>query len=103
MMMDKLEATMASMGRELDVLGVIPYNIDERFKMTKSYSVSLKQEYDIEFTVPIRTDAAIKYAQPKAQTVFEFEPTCNAAKDFKALGDQILERIKESLTEGSRG
>jgi len=103
MMMDKLESTMASMGRELDVLGVVPYNIDERFKMTRSYSVSLKKEYEIETTVPIRTDAAVKYAQPKAQTVFEFEPTCNAAKDFKALGDQILERIKESLAEASRG
>lgn len=97
LMLDKLEETMDDMGRDLEILGVIPYNIDERFKMTKTYTVSLKKAYEVEITLPIRTDAEVKYAQPKALTVFETAPTSNVAKDFAALGDQVLSRIKEDL------
>ncbi len=96
-MMEMLEEVMNNMGRDLDILGVIPYNIDERFKMTDKYRISLKKEYEVEIAHPIRTDAAVKYAQPKAKTVFETEPHSNVAHDFQILGDQILARIQEDL------
>jgi chromosome partitioning protein len=101
--MEELENIMAGMGKEMEVLGVIPYALDGRFKITETYHLSLKKAYEIEVTVPVRTDSEVLYAQPKALTVFETNPTSRVAQDFRDLGEQVLQRIQESIQERTRG
>lgn len=96
-MKEKLDETMSNMRHELDVLGIIPYNIDERFKMTRDYSQLIRKDFQTEVTPAIRTDATVKYAQSHAQTVFEYDVNCHAAEDFARLGDVLFQRIQDSI------
>jgi chromosome partitioning protein len=101
-MNEKLGEVMADMNHELEVLGIIPYNIDGRFKMTHDYSKLIGNDFEAEVTSPIRTDATIKYAQSHAKTVFEYDVNSNAAADFAKLGDEIEQRIQEILNKEAR-
>lgn len=98
-MKEKLDEVMSSMMHELDVLGIIPYNIDERFKMTRDYSRLIQQDFQTEVTPAIRTDATVKYAQSHAQTVFEYDVNCHASEDFARLGDALFQRIQDIVGE----
>lgn len=98
-MIEKLQTVMESMNHELEILGIIPYNIDNRMNLTKEYFKSLAASFAEEVTPEIHTDASIGYAQAKAKTIFEFDPKCKAAQDFTILGDEVLRRIKALLGE----
>src|SRR6266516_350683 len=96
-MIEKLQQVMESMNHELDILGIIPYNIDNRMNLTKSYFRSLAASFAEEVTFEVHTDASVGYAQAAAKTIFEFDPKCKAAQDFTTLGNEILERVASTL------
>jgi chromosome partitioning protein len=96
-MNEKLGEVMADMNHELEVLGIIPYNVDERYKMTRDYFKQIGKDFEAEITSPIRTDAAIRYAQSNAKTVFETDVNSHAAADFARLGDELEQRILEMM------
>jgi chromosome partitioning protein len=100
-MIEKLNNVMENIGHELDILGIIPYNIDERMKMTRQYYQRMIKQFETEVTSAIRTDATVVYAQGKAQTVFEYDERCNAAKDFQVLGDELHTRILDMTSKGA--
>lgn len=75
--------------------GIIPYNIDLRYGMTRQYLDDLRKEFGDLITAPVRTDALVRNAQSLKMTVLAYEETYNeksrAAEDFRTLADDLIE------------
>jgi chromosome partitioning protein len=92
-MFKKLEATLTD--HELRNGGIIPYNVDLRYGMTRQYLNELRTEFGDLITATVRTDAIVRNAQSLQMTVFEYEEEygekSRAGEDFRTLADDLIE------------
>lgn len=92
-MFEKLENTLTD--HSLKNGGIIPYNVDLRYGMTRQYLNELREEFGDLVTASVRTDALVKNAQSVQMTIFEYEEEYNeksrAADDFRTLADDFIE------------
>lgn len=92
-MFRKLEDNLTD--HSLQNAGIIPYNIDLRYGMTRQYLADLKKEFGDLITAPVRTDALVRNAQSLKMTVLEYEETYHeksrAAEDFRGLAADLIE------------
>jgi chromosome partitioning protein len=96
-MFQKLQETLID--HELQNAGIIPYNVDLRYGMTRQYLTELQKEFgEALITAPVRTDSLVKNAQSVHMTVLEYEQTYNvksrAAEDFRDLADDLIEGMQ---------
>jgi chromosome partitioning protein len=90
---NKLQETLTD--HELTNSGIIPFNVDMRYAMTKTYQDEIKQVFG-EFITPVmvRTDAMIPRSQSNRRTIFEQEQVegekSRAAEDFKSLAEYFI-------------
>jgi chromosome partitioning protein len=95
-MFDKLER---ELGQKLRNVGIIPYNTDMTKKMTGAYMQEMLQTFGNLVTDPVRTDAAVSYAQSVKMTIFEYAEKyrvkSRAAEDFTMLAHYYLELTEE--------
>lgn len=75
--------------------GIIPYNIDLRYGMSRQYLIELRSTFNGLITAPVRTDALVARAQSVKMTVLEYEANygvkSRAAEDFRTLATDFVE------------
>lgn len=71
--------------------GIIPYNVDLRYSMSRLYLAQLRETFGDLITSPIRTDSMVPRAQSLHQTVFEYDDRSKAAEDFRTLAADLIE------------
>jgi chromosome partitioning protein len=75
--------------------GIIPYNVDLRYGMSRQYLRELRETFNGLIIAPVRTDALVPKAQSVKMTVLEYEATygvkSRAAEDFRTLAADLLE------------
>jgi chromosome partitioning protein len=95
-MFDKLRETLVD--HELANRGVIPYNVDLRYTMSRQYLKELRDEFGDLVTSAVRTDALVPKAQSLQMTVFEYEEKykikSRAAQDFITLAEDLIEETQ---------
>jgi len=92
-MVTHLQKVMSDADHELKITAIIPVKLDQRFKkLNEKYFKDLEKHFgNLIPTIPdqgrlaIRIDSTVTWAQAARQTVFEYDPTCKAAKDFTGL------------------
>lgn len=81
--------------------GIIPYNVDMRYSMTRQYLQELRKTFGDLVMAPIRTDATVPLAQSVQMTVLEYEIDekikSRAAEDFRSLAEDIIEQHQEEI------
>ena len=89
-MITKLTETLGDLDHEVDITGIVPFKLDQRYSMTEIYLASLQKQFDNLIIHPVRTDSTIARAQSLNQTVFEYDPKSKAAEDFSMLAQMLL-------------
>ena len=89
-MLEKLAETLTPYDHEIDLIGIVPFKLDERYKMTASYLEVLKKRFGERVLRPVRTDAVISKAQSLGKTVFEYDTSSHATADFQALAEILI-------------
>jgi chromosome partitioning protein len=80
---------------EISVFGVILSFWDERGAVNKELLKEVNQSFpEMIFTTKIRRDVSVSRAVLKGITVLEFDDTCRAAVDYKALTIEFMNRLK---------
>lgn len=90
-MIDKLGETMGELEHQVQITGIIPTKINYSKLMTHAYLTSLQSTFAEKVMPPIRTDAQISKSQSKHQTIYEYDPHCRGADDFRELAALLLD------------
>ena len=95
-MFDKLRETLVD--HELANRGIIPYNVDLRYAMSRQYLKELRDAFGHLVTSAVRTDAMVPKAQSLQMTVFEYKEKykvkSRAADDFQTLAEDLIEETQ---------
>ncbi len=94
-MFDKLKRTLRK--HTIRNAGIIPYNVDLRYAMSRQYLKELRETFGDLITAPIRTDATVPRAQSVRKTVFEYDPKSRVAEDFRTLAEDFIAESKEAI------
>lgn len=89
-MVNKLTAAMRGLRHGIAITGIVPFKLDQRSAMTPPYLESLIKRFGERVAHPVRIDESVKKAQSMGLTVFEYDPKCRTAEDFKALSLSIM-------------
>lgn len=83
--------------KEARINGIFFVDYDSRPKIKRKMEAIIRNKYgSIVFNTPIRHCAKVDEAKDAMKDVVEYDPTCNAAKDYVALVDEILNMISNS-------
>lgn len=93
-MITKLTETLGDLDHEVDITGIVPFKLDQRYSMTGIYLSSLQKRFGELIIHPVRTDSTIARAQSLNQSVFEYDPKSKAVEDFTTLAQLLLSRDK---------
>jgi chromosome partitioning protein len=96
-MISKLTETLQGLDHEIDIQGIVPFKLDQRYAMTEMYLTSLRKRFGDLVVPSVRTDATISRAQSLSQTVFEYDPRSKAVEDFTALASLLLQGKRGQL------
>ncbi len=95
-MINHLQMVMAQAEHELRITAIVPIKVDQRFKkLNEKYFKDLENHFGDRLLwverngeqepLTIRTDTTVTWAQASRQTVFEYDSTSKAARDFTEL------------------
>lgn len=80
---------------KINLLGFVLTKFDERKKMNHHVQEQLENEFGSKvFLTHIRTCISLAKAQEAGVDIFSFDKNSNAAKDYKLLGEELLEKLK---------
>ena len=75
----------------LEILGILPCIVDIRKKLSREMLDQLKDYFKEKmFKTVIRMNSALAEASAYGQSIFDFSPTCNGAKDYAQLVDEVV-------------
>ena len=76
---------------DLDILGILPVMVDRRRKLSMEVYDHIAENYQFKiFDSQIRTNVRATEAPSFGTSVIEYDPACNSAKDYMALGKEFL-------------
>lgn len=76
---------------ELDILGILPTLVDARTKMNKEILQQIRDYFkDKVFQATVRMNVKLAEATLYKKSIFEYDATCNGAKDYSALTDEVI-------------
>jgi len=86
----------------LDVLGIVPTRVDRRnVKVTEAVQGALSETYgDLVCRTHIPVSSALARAQMEGVSVFDFDEGSSGAVAYRALSDEVLDRLSDR---GRRG
>mgnify|MGYP006369252195 CR=1 FL=1 len=95
-----LENTISSikkLNKKLNVLGAFATAFDKRIKLSQENYTKLVDTFDGKyvFETKISIDSQISYSQEKEQSIFQFNKSSKAAKDYMDLAKEIERKIGE--------
>lgn len=75
---------------QLEIIGVLPVMVDTRKKLTNEVLEHVKQEFDVYvFKNHIRTNVKAAEAPSFGESVIEYAPNSNSAKDYMAAAEEL--------------
>ena len=75
----------------LEILGILPCIVDIRKKLSREMLDQLKDYFKEKmFKTVIRMNSALAEASAYGQSIFDFSPSCNGAKDYSQLVDEVV-------------
>jgi chromosome partitioning protein len=75
----------------LSVLGIAPCRVDTRTRLASDVLEEVRAFFgDRLLTTRIRTNIRLAEAPGHGLTIFEYDPTCHGAEDYRALASEIL-------------
>lgn len=77
---------------KLTILGIIPYDVDFTHKLAHHFLPSLQAKWKGYVTNIVRTDQQIPQSQVYRQTIFDFNPRSNAAKDIEQIAEYVISK-----------
>ncbi|MFJ1491663.1 ParA family protein [Capnocytophaga canis] len=81
----------------LKFLGVYFSDVNEHKIIFKKFRDMIEEQAgDVLLKTYIRSDAEVEKAAVVGQTIFQFNPSCRAAQDYKDLTNEILKKIKNN-------
>jgi chromosome partitioning protein len=86
-----LGETLSGLEHEVNLIGIVPFAIDQRYARTQIYHKALKDRFKERVIQAVRTDENIKRAQHFHQTIFEYDPKSNAAIDIMAIATHLTQ------------
>lgn len=99
LMVDFISGVRESINPDLSLLGILVTHFDERLRISKSIERDFKDNgwENALFETRIRRNTAIENSQHKdhRMTIFEYDKKCPGAKDYTALGKEVLKKIKK--------
>ncbi len=80
---------------KISILGFVLNRYDARKTMTREVEAKLIEDYgkDKVFKTHIRNNIALAKAQEQGLDIFQFDQQANAAKDYRALAEELLTKI----------
>jgi chromosome partitioning protein len=77
---------------ELEILGILPCIVDIRKKLSREMLDQLKDYFKEKMLKSvIRMNVALAEASGHGQSIFDFNPYCNGAKDYEQLVDEVIQ------------
>lgn len=77
---------------DLEFLGILAVNVDLRKKISREVVTFIKEHYEMSFfDTSIRTNVKIAEAPSHAQSVINYAPSSNGAKEYMILAEEIIE------------
>lgn len=88
---------MRRLNGKLEVLGFVVTKYDARRTMTGEVEARLKEDFgsDKVFDARIRSNVALAKAQQAGVDIFSFESSSNGAVDYRKLGQEFLNKVRE--------
>jgi len=81
---------------ELEILGYFISRYDSRRKLDEAVKNKFKEVYANKmFKTVIRVNVALAESSQTGKSIFDYDPNCHGADDYKALTKEILRRIKK--------
>jgi len=83
---------------DIDVFGIVLSFWDERGAVNQELMQEIESSFPSKvFSSKVRRDVAVSRCTLKGQTVFEFDASCRAAQDYKALTEEFLKRLTPGI------
>lgn len=80
---------------KLNLTGVLLTQFDERLNLNREVEHTMINHFkDKLFNTKIRKNIALAEAPSMNQTIFEYNPNSNGAKDYKAFTEELINRIE---------
>ena len=80
---------------KLDVLGVLITRHDGRKNVCKAMKAAIERRFEAKvFSAAITSSAKIQEAEANKRTIFQHDRQSNGARDFMALGREVLTRLQ---------
>jgi chromosome partitioning protein len=94
-----LRTVKTRMNQDLDVLGIVITQFDQRKVLHREILEYAKNEYDqLVFESMIRGNVALAEAQSMGQDIFRYQPGSNGANDYGNLAMEFVKRVAEGVT-----
>lgn len=91
-----LRTVKTRMNSELEILGIVITQYDNRKVLHQEIIEHATGTYgDLMFDSRIRGNVALAEAQSLGRDIFDYDPTCNGAEDYKALCKEVMKRTAE--------
>ena len=84
----------AHLGHTVKVGGVIPTFYDHRAKICRDSHEALKKHFGDLCLPPIRQNTKLKEAPSHRKTIFEHDPNCSGAEDYRVVVETIAARAE---------
>ena len=79
---------------EVNILGVLPTFFDVRNRVAKDAVEALRKYFGDRCLPPIRVNTRLREAPSAKQSIFEYDPECHGANDYRALVDHVLRAVR---------
>ena len=84
------------MNNELEVLGIAITQFDNRKVLHQEIIEHAESTYgELMFQTRIRGNVALAEAQSMGKHIYDYDPNCNGAEDYKMLGKEVMNRTAE--------
>lgn len=81
---------------KLNLAGVLLTQFDERLNLNREVEQTMLNHFkDKLFNTKIRKNIALAEAPSMNQTIFEYNPNSNGAKDYKVFTEELINRIEQ--------
>ncbi|MEP1032344.1 ParA family protein [Ekhidna sp.] len=86
-----IEKINASYNKKLKILGILPVMVDKRRKLSQEVKDHILENYDVKiFDSMIRNNVKASEAPSFGQSVVEYSPSSNSAKDYMDFANEIV-------------
>ena len=72
------------------LLGILPTFFDEQTRESKATHATLRETFGDSLLAPIHRATILRECAAEGQTIFEKDPECRAAQEYRALADLVL-------------